>query len=190
MAAILRTVETMGRKSNADHELILYLTPAGELGEQCHEFFRESGRRFGTTVAHTYPPHVTLTGFFRRSTARRATVVTELHPLLAAAEITSDAVSVDRLHVTEQWAGLEVTSPWAKMLTADVMQAHVVLGDEDALRPKDWLHLSLAYGLRPGQMLREYVAMAHDIIDPQAPVSWKAGLWERDRGGAWIELAP
>lgn len=38
------------------------------------------------------------------------------------------------------------------------------------------------------QRIDDYVALARGIIDPQAPVTWNASLWERDSCGAWTDL--
>ena len=44
-------------------ELILYATPTGPLADACDRFFA-AVESIGPTVAQTYPPHCTLTGFF------------------------------------------------------------------------------------------------------------------------------
>ncbi len=167
-------------------EFILYLTPTGPLADQCDAFFRVAGEQFGPTEAHTYPPHVTLTGFFRRSASRFDTVCAEIDSVLASVgEIPPDAVEVVDLLVADSWVGLVMESPWAKQLTADVVRSHQPLADEDALRPKDWLHLSLAYGLRADQNLSDYAALAHELVDIEAAVGWQVGLWERHPDGNW-----
>ena len=47
------------------HELILYATPTGPLADACAAYFGA----VEPTTAQTYPPHVTLTGFFHRRDA-------------------------------------------------------------------------------------------------------------------------
>ncbi|SRR5258706_15812318 len=54
----------------------------------------------------------------------------------------------------------------------------------DALRPKDWLHLSLAYGFPPerhGPLAR----LARELVDISAPVQWESCFYERHEDGAW-----
>jgi alpha-D-ribose 1-methylphosphonate 5-triphosphate diphosphatase len=51
-------------------ELILYATPTRPLADQCNTFF-EAAADLGPTSAQLYPPHCTLTGFFRRTHALR-----------------------------------------------------------------------------------------------------------------------
>ncbi len=153
-------------------ELILYLTPAGQLAEQCDEFLRVSGARFGLNEDHAYPPHVTLTGFFHRDTNRCDAVRAEIDgALVTFGRIPADAVRNVGLHVVDSWVGLEIESTWAKQLTAHAVDAHRALGDEDRLRPKDWLHLSLAYGLNDSQNPNDSVTMAHELVDPEAAVA-------------------
>jgi len=167
-------------------ELILYLTPEGQLGDQCAQFFRDSARSLGVTTAHSYPSHVTLTGFFRRAPERLDEIRSELGGILAEPRLAPpEAVEILGLVRTAAWVGLEVRSAWAHELTSTIVDRHRVLAGEDALRPKDWLHLSLAYGLCEDQQLDDFVSMAEAIVDPAAAVEWRVGLWERVADGSW-----
>lgn len=170
-------------------DLILYLTPAGRLAEQCDDFLRESAERFGTNEAHGYPPHVTLTGFFHRRSDRVAAVIADFDRVSAACRVApAGAVQVVGLRRIDGWVGLEIVSPWAEALAARFIAWHLREADDDAVRPKDWLHLSLAYGLRDGRDPSDLAALAAEMVDPAAPVEWRAGLWRRHADGSWTAL--
>ena len=158
-------------------ELILYATPVGQLADACREYFAF----VEPTTAQDYPPHITLTGFFCRSDPSIA-IDAARRVIADAGPVPADAVHVTRLACSDGWVGLEITSPWLEQLTrafADLVPAGP---DEDTIRCKDWLHLSLAYG-RPD--LAVHAAEATRRIDPAAPVQWDVALWERDDRGVW-----
>ena len=168
-----------------DRELILYACPGGPLGDTLAHYFADVDDRLGRTPAQTYPVHCTLTGFFRRHGSRADAVLDHLAAVVAArGPVPSGAVAVDRLGVRDGWVGLELTSAWLLDLTAAVVAADEPRPGEDALRPKDWLHVSLAYGVTD---LEHYVAHALDRVDPNLPASWRVGFWERLEDGAWVE---
>ncbi len=169
-------------------ELIIYLTPVGALSQACDAYFAATQRTLGATTAHSYPPHVTLTGFFRRTPERAEEVVAEFgrvfNDVLVAPET---GVKVTGLQASPEWVGLVVESDWAKARVAEFVDGHAVGDGDDALRPKDWLHLSLAYGNLPdGVPLTSYEEVARRDVDPDIASSWRLGLWERTPDGAWI----
>jgi hypothetical protein len=85
------------------------------------------------------------------------------------------AVEVVGLRSEPNWIGLELRSPWLLDVTTRFEATHRLDPGDDALRPKDWLHLSLAYGVED---LSVYAALV-ELIDPDAPAGWEIGLWER-----------
>lgn len=162
------------------HELIVYATPRGPLLEACERYFAEVSQRLGPTTAQTYPPHVTLTGFFHRTTARRDEMIAEVGDLLRRwGAVPAHAVAIDGLTVSDEWIGLPVSSRWLIELTADLIGHHAIGDGDDPLRPKDWLHLSLAYGDHGTRSLASYGTMAVAMVDPALSVTWDVGLWER-----------
>ncbi len=162
------------------HELILYATPRGPLLDACDRYFARA-RALGGTTAQTYPPHVTLTGFFRRSTARRNELVGEIDVLLRQwGAVPAHAVSVDALTVGQDWVGLAVSSRWLRELAEEVAEHDVLGEDDDPLRLKDWLHLSLAYGDLGDRPIADYADLAVELVDPTLAVTWDVGLWERN----------
>lgn len=162
-------------------ELIVYAVPEGELADACERFFA-AAREIGPTSAHAYPPHCTLTGFFRRRSVRVGGVVAEVRTLVAGRSI---SVEVLDLSITDRWVGLVLGSPDLLALTDAFVRAHQLDEGDDALRPKDWLHLSLAYG---ADDLTAHAALARQCVDPTAAATWRVGLWERSSDGTWTEL--
>lgn len=164
-------------------ELILYACPTGPLAGDLETYFAEVSERFGATAAQTYPVHCSLTGFFRREGSRADEVVADLNAVLGDfGPPPPGSVTVDRLGVHEHWVGLELSSPWLLDLIATVVAADVPRGDEDALRPKDWLHVSLAYGVDD---LSNHAAFARETVDVARPAAWTVGFWERNVNGVW-----
>lgn len=158
------------------HELILYATPTGPLADACAAYFDA----VQSTTAQTYPPHVTLTGFFHRRDRRE--------PIDAASvvgEVPAGVVEIRRLTCNEDWVGLEVDSPWLEAAAASFAQRMPPAAGEDDIRVKDWLHLSLAYGVPD---LGVHADRARQEIDVTQPVGWEVGLWERSHGDHWERL--
>ncbi len=168
-------------------DLILYATPEGDLAEQCQRFFellRDSGR--GTT-AQTYPTHISLTGFFRRTAdgVDRAVADVQRARDVAAA----GSVVVNSLMELDDWLGLDIASGWLSSIATSVADSHRLDPGDDPIRLKDWLHLSLAYGDVPAAVtIAELAELARSMISIEAEVQWSVGLWER-RGSTWSRLA-
>lgn len=175
--------------------LILYATPTGPLAAACHRFFDilshdgpDPDPGPGPTTAQTYPPHCTLTGFFRRAGDRARDTITSMGRMVSeAGPVPRDAVEVAALSHHGDWVGLELRSPWLIELTAAIVAAHPPRGDEDALRPKDWLHLSLAYGVPD---VGPYLPLADALVDPALPAGWDVRVWERRDDGTWYRHRP
>ncbi len=184
-------VPTEAAKGEARRELILYATPTGPLAERCDDYFEAVRRDVGPTTAQTYPPHCTLTGFFHRTDAGAARAIAEIEPIIAVAgPVPEGAVTVVACRATSNWIGLELQSAWLCDVAVSVAAGHTLEPGDDALRLKDWLHLSLAYGANPSRPdepadLAAYASLAETLIDPAAPVGWEVGLWERT-GQGWI----
>lgn len=165
-------------------ELILYATPSGPLGDALDDLFRQIAER-GSTTAQDFPPHCTLTGFFHRDHADIPRIAAEVDHAIATIDRTSiDAVGIVALHRRPDWVGLELASGWLRDLTAGFVDAHVVGANDDAIRPKDWLHLSIGYGVDDlGATTR-----ATDGLDLTLPVDWEIALWQRHADGSWSRL--
>ena len=162
-------------------ELILYATPTGPLADQLDRLHRDLADTVPST-AQRYPPHCTLTGFFHRDADEIDEVVAEVAGAVAdvGAE-PADPVRIVGLHRRADWVGLELESPWLQDVTARFVELHRRRATDDALRPKDWLHLSIAYGVDD---LRQAGEAAADL-DLTLPVDWEVGLWQRHDDGGW-----
>jgi ubiquitin-associated SH3 domain-containing protein len=164
-------------------ELILYATPVGPLAAALDDLFERINDTQPTT-AQTYPPHCTLTGFFHRSTSEIPRITSELAAAAGRLEpMPADAVEIVELHRRPDWVGLELRSSWLEALTEGFVREHELAVGDDALRPKSWPHLSIAYG---------DVDLAHAIesvvdFDIDLPVSWEVDLWQR-AGRSWKRL--
>ena len=89
-------------------ELILYATPVGPLADALDCVYAHLSTTSPTT-AQDYPPHCTLTGFFRRHLDEIVRIVAELERTIAdVGPQPSDAVSVIGLHRRADWVGLEL----------------------------------------------------------------------------------
>lgn len=167
-----------------ERELILYAWPTGPLADAAERYFSVASDRLGPTTAQTFPVHCTLTGFFRRSGSRADEVVAALDAVIHDHGGPDDVV-IDRLGVRDGWVGLELTSPGLIDLIAAAVSAVVPDEGEDALRPKEWLHVSLAYGVAD---VAPYAALAAELVDPGLPAEWEVGCWERLPDGGWVAL--
>lgn len=169
-------------------ELIVYATPTGPLADAVDHFVETVNDRLGPTTAQTYPPHCTLTGFFRRTDAVATSTIAEMGQAIAqAGPVPPGEVEVVALRTTKDWVGLELRSPWLIELTAALAASNRPGPEDDALRLKDWLHLSLAYGVDD---LDAHGALATDLIDPALVADWEVAVWERHGDGSWTRHRP
>jgi ubiquitin-associated SH3 domain-containing protein len=167
----------------ARRELILYAVPTGPLAGAIDRYFAALRGDPAPTTAQTYPPHCTLTGFFRRDDQGASNAIDRMGRAIdQAGPVPDDAVDIVGLTADERWVGLELRSTWLADLAATAAARHQEGPGDDPIRLKDWLHLSLAYGLDD---LTTHAALALDSIDPTLDAGWEVALWERHRDGAW-----
>ncbi len=168
-------------------ELILYATPTGPLAAACERFWRAADQGPGPTLAQTYPPHASLTGFFRRSAERLPSLIENIEEAIdGASPRSAHPIAVMGLVAHESWLGLQLESPWLDRFIQVICLLAEPVADEDALRPKDWLHLSLAYGKEePRPDIDAYYDLAEPIVDPGLDAGWNLDLWERRPNGSW-----
>jgi ubiquitin-associated SH3 domain-containing protein len=164
-------------------DLIVYACPTGELAAQLNAFFARSRAEIGPNAAHRYPPHITLTGFFHDTVHSIPTYIHALNITLSAAPCPA-AIHLNGVMFEPHFYGLLIESPWLRNLT----QAFSYLANSptraDAIRLKDWLHLSLAYEFQPEQAA-SLQAMARAMVDIIAPVGWELCLYERFGRDEW-----
>ena len=180
-------------------ELILYAEPGGELGARCAEFWAAMSAADAATDAQAYPPHLSLTGFFQRDPDRVMPIVDAfVRAVDAAAPQGLDglrwvAPATLELQLNHDWAGFHVTAPWMDALVAAFAApdspARSNDAGEDELRPKSWLHVSLAYGAGYDEFARAAAAEhAVELERLTAEGEWIVSLWRRD-GSEWARLA-
>lgn len=181
-------------------QLILYAIPTGLLAEQCDRLFRMV-RAIAPTTAQTYPPHCTLTGFFHRPVHRVHEVIdaferTCAEPAVRAAMADAGDRLVARRHVQAlgvrrhpDWLGIELEAPVLRHV-ATVFAGELARSrraGDDAIRLKDWLHLSLAYDC-DAALLDRHTALAGAMLGDDLACEWQLGLWRRHLGGRWEQL--
>jgi hypothetical protein len=177
-----------------ERELILYATPTGALAEACERYF-VAIEGVGATTAQTYPPHCTLTGFFRRSGPRSDEVVAEMgRRIRAVGPQPADAIEVTGPIAAKGWVGLTIESAWLIDLAASTVAGQVIGDGEDAIRLKGGLHLSLAYEVEDTAAYEELARpfFGEVAVGPGAALGgvapWELGVWERNPDGGWTRL--
>ena len=168
-------------------ELIVYTCPTGPLADQIAAFYQTSLAQHGPNSAHTYPPHITLTGFFHDDAASvdlyRAALSAALSQALPI--MPPSPIAISGLLLRPDFLGLTIESLWLRALTADFAVKASSPTRRDAIRLKDWLHLSLAYSFAAEQF-QPLKALALAMIDPATPVVWELRLYERQPAAQWL----
>ncbi|MGB3614030.1 MAG: hypothetical protein WBA10_09570 [Elainellaceae cyanobacterium] len=159
--------------------LILYACPTGQLAQQIESYFERSQACYGRNKAHMYMPHCTLTGFFHDTTAAIPDYIHALDEALRGLpSLTNAGIEVRALTFRADWHGLELRSPWLQCLTTRFASGAPSTTRRDALRLKDWLHVSLAYGFDPahGVGLR---SLAEATVDTRSSCGWELRFYQR-----------
>lgn len=165
--------------------LIIYACPTGELAEQIDRYFQQSLVVCGANAAHRYMPHCTLTGFFQDEETAIPRYVQALDRALRQVQpCPNPVIAIQHLTFRPDWHGLELQSDWLKNVIATFATLATSPTRQDALRLKDWLHLSLAYEFQLEQSkLLMQLAQAH--ISLQASVQWELRFYQRHANHHW-----
>lgn len=168
-------------------ELIVYACPTGALADQLAAYFDRARAQCGPNTAHRYMPHVTLTGFFHDVAAAVPFYAEQLASALAQHQPAPMLpLGVLNMEINQEFHGLLIESAWAKQVMATFAElAHASPTRSDALRVKDWLHLSLAYGF-PVAQHAALAMLAQELVDPHAQAGWELRLYERRPGDVWV----
>ncbi|MEO0490577.1 MAG: hypothetical protein AAFZ49_13615 [Cyanobacteria bacterium J06659_2] len=168
-------------------QFIVYACPTGHLAEQLQAFLAESSVHYAKNAAHSYMPHCTLTGFFddfnRAVPIYTRTLVRAYKRALRSRP--NPALTIKDLSFKPDWHGLELDSPWLKQLVLDFACTASSPSRKNAIRPKSWLHLSLAYEFVADQA-ESLAQLAQSMVDPNAPADWELRFYQRDPGNRWI----
>jgi hypothetical protein len=176
----------MSSASDQPSTWIVYACPLGELAEQIERYYAASLAACGANAAHSYMAHCSVTGFFHDDRDTVATYIEALDAAVRRARPTQPlpALSISGIALDPQFHGLLLSSPWLQTLIADFAHTAPSATRRDALRLKDWLHLSLAYVFPPHQHAT-LAALAREMVDISAPISWELRFYERHADGAW-----
>ncbi len=161
----------------------LYACPTGPLAAQIDAYFAEAKATCGHNPAHDFPPHCTLTNFFADLPSQLPAYLDCLD-ILAARPRPVPVVTVKGLHVDAHFQGLELEAPWLRDLALLFAQHAVSSSRHDAIRAKEWPHLSLAYGFAP-ELTAPLGEIARRLIHPWEAVVWELRFYSRSLEGAW-----
>jgi ubiquitin-associated SH3 domain-containing protein len=171
---------------SVSNSFIVYACPTGELAEQLDRYFQHSLAICGANAAHRYMPHCTLTGFFQDEETAIPFYVQVLDRALRQAQpCPSPVITIQQLTFRPDWHGLELQSDWLKNMIASFATLATSPTRQDALRLKDWLHLSLAYEFQPEQS-KSLIQLAQEYINLQASVQWELRFYQRHPDQGWI----
>ena len=161
----------------AARSLIVYACPVGELADQITCYVGRAAEQFGPNEAHAYMPHITVTGFFHDTAPPIDDYIDAIGRAMAEADVPRN-VAVERMVLDPGFHLLAIASPWLEAVGVAFARLAPAATRVDAIRPKQHLHLSLAYGFDPAhdQPLAE---MARALVQPSAPVSWDLCFYER-----------
>src|SRR5262249_9814837 len=125
---------------------------------------------------------------FHDAAAAIPTYVTALETALQRARATQPMpmVRISSMEFHPDWHGLVLESNWLQTLTADFVTLAQSPTRTDALRVKDWLHLSLAYEF-PSASAAPLERLARELVDIHAPVGWALHLYERFPADVWAQ---
>ncbi|MGF1458269.1 MAG: hypothetical protein ACFBSG_04515 [Leptolyngbyaceae cyanobacterium] len=167
-------------------KFIVYACPVGELANQLEVYFNKSRHACGPNAAHQYMPHCTLTGFFEdaRSSIPKYTQSLERSLKRYRRSQPTPPIEVKDMLFRPDWHGLELTSEWLKKLVLDFVCTATSPTRKSPLRPKDWLHLSLAYDFATDQE-SALKALASELVDPLAAVDWELRFYQRHPDSSW-----
>lgn len=166
--------------------LILYACPLGDLSHQLDQYFVASREACGPNAAHAYMPHCTLTGFFRD----QESAIERYEQAIAAALNQQWAIApqpdicITGMTFRSDWHGLELQSNWLQQFVARFVQLSVSPTRTERLRPKSWLHLSLAYEFLP-QHSQTLIQLAQSCINPKSTVAWELRFYQRYSDYRW-----
>ncbi len=167
-------------------KFIIYACPTGELCQQIEAYYQTSQASCGQNSAHQYMPHCSLTGFFEAPISNLSIYLQALHQTHEQMKGHNIPLSVQILGMSFQpkWQGLELKAAHLKQLIADFIQTVEQSDAEVKIRPKDWLHLSLAYGFKPEheETLKQ---LAQKAINPDIPTEWELRFYQRHPNWTW-----
>lgn len=167
-------------------ELILYACPVGPLADHIQRYFAAARHRFSWNPAHDYMPHCSITGFFHDLPPAIPGYVEAIDTVLKEYPPADDhpVIEVRGMLVEKDFHGLVLQSDWLSLFTTTFVTRAPTTTRSDALRIKDWLHLSLAYHFPAGEG-PSLSCLARQTVPIDAPVCWQMRLYQRHRDKSW-----
>jgi ubiquitin-associated SH3 domain-containing protein len=167
-------------------KFIVYACPTGELYQQIETYYQISQTTCGENSAHQYMPHCSLTGFFEASTDDISVFIEALNQTYQQRQKQKISLSLQVLGMMfkSEWQGLELEGKAVKHLIHDFIQKIEESNLTVNIRPKDWLHLSLAYGFQPQHYLI-LKQLAQEYVNPQTSTEWELRFYQRHYNGEW-----
>ena len=170
------------------HELIVYACPTGELAAQLRNYFDTTRAAVGANTAHRYMSHISLTGFFHDQQSAFAGYATalqnSLQTVMAWGADGDRTIHIAGMRFQDAFHYLQIDSPWLTQLSVEFARTAESATRIDAVRVKDFLHLSLAYGfeLQHGMRLAQF---ARELVNYRSQVGWQLHFYERHAGDLW-----
>ncbi|MDX1932486.1 MAG: hypothetical protein SFU56_07760 [Capsulimonadales bacterium] len=170
---------------NEQTQLIVYACPTGSLSERIEEYYARTERDFGRNKAHDYMPHITLTGFFRDDAAAIPRYVPALERAVFDLPSEPVVVTITGMLLLPDFIGLTIEAEDLRERIAGFSRLAVSPTRTEAIRLKDNLHVSLAYGF-PETQFDALSGLATAMVDPTQPVAWDLRFYERRPGNEWL----
>lgn len=167
-------------------KFILYACPTGQLADQIDAYFEAVKTNYSWNPAQDYMPHCSLTGFFHDNATAAQHYTLAVEEILAQMRPSQPdpVMRVTGMFFDSDFHGFTLQSDWL----ADLTEAFAATtGSEtrgEAIRIKEWLHLSLAYGFKPDEH-NALKTMAQQRINPQAAVGWDLRFYQRQDDTRW-----
>ena len=167
-------------------QFIIYACPVGELNTQLENYFARSRELYGANAAHKYLPHCTLTGFFCDRQSSIPKYINALEKVYLEAKENNSALSpeINQLTFNDNWHGIELQSDRLKQLIVDFTDKEASSTRQEAIRLKDWLHLSLAYDF-PAERGVKLKDLALREIDLNAAIKWQLRFYQKNPDWTW-----
>lgn len=168
--------------------VILYATPRDELLEDCLRFWAEAESNGIRTSAQSYPPHCSLTGFFRLPVERLDELVQLVHAAIGASGFQgATEVPLSRVQ-TADWLGFSGAQPAWLVVAQQTAQAEAGAACGEGLRVKSDHHLSLAYGR--GYQAQRHRKLAREVFSKESygDSQWSIGVWKLENM-TWSSLS-
>ena len=171
--------------------LIVYACPRGPLNDQIEAYYARTLNEFGANRAHDYMPHCTLTGFFHDDLFAVPRYIAALEKAVfgegekRAEESAAASLRITGMPLARDWMGLTLEAEALRRRIAAFAEIAHSPTRAEALRLKDDLHLSFAYGFAPEHQAA-LARIAAETINPDAPVEWDLRFYERRPANQWV----